>query len=99
MNEENLSTTAAPLGQRGSLLSGVVVLDLTRFLAGPFASMILADQGATVLKVEPLTEDTTRYQAPYFFDGDSAYFLSINRNKKSLAIDIRSPQGREILEA
>jgi CoA:oxalate CoA-transferase len=98
VNEENLSTTAAPLGQRGSLLSGVVVLDLTRFLAGPFASMILADQGATVIKVEPLTGDTTRYQAPYFFDGDSAYFLSINRNKKSLAIDIRSPQGREILD-
>lgn len=98
MNPEILSTDDIPRGRRGSLLSGVVVLDLTRFLAGPFASMILADQGATVLKVEPLTGDTTRYQAPYFLDGDSAYFLSINRNKKSLAIDIRSPQGREILD-
>jgi CoA:oxalate CoA-transferase len=98
VNDQSLSTADIPRGQRGSLLSGVVVLDLTRFLAGPFASMILADQGATVLKVEPLTGDTTRYQAPYFFDGDSAYFLSINRNKKSLAIDIRSPQGREILD-
>lgn len=98
MNDQNLSTADIPRGLRSSLLSGVVVLDLTRFLAGPFAGMILADLGATVLKVEPLTGDTTRFQAPYFFEGDSAYFLVINRNKKSISLDIRSPQGREILD-
>ena len=98
MNDQNLSMADVPRGLRASLLSGVVVLDLTRFLAGPFASMILADLGATVVKVEPLTGDSTRAQAPYFFEGDSAYFLVINRNKKSIALDIRTPQGREILD-
>ena len=79
-------------------MNGVVVLDLTRFLAGPFAGMTLADLGATVLKVEPLTGDSSRDQPPYYLEGDSAYFLAINRNKKSIAIDIRSAQGREILD-
>jgi CoA:oxalate CoA-transferase len=87
-----------PVGRRTSLLSGVAVLDLTRALAGPFGSMVLADMGATVVKVEQLTGDTTRYQAPYYFEGDSAYFLAINRNKQSIAIDIRSSGGRQILE-
>jgi CoA:oxalate CoA-transferase len=87
-----------PVGRRTSLLDGVVVLDLTRFLAGPFGTMVLGDMGATVIKVEQLTGDTTRYQAPYYFEGDSAYFLAINRNKRSIAIDIRSPDGREVLE-
>jgi CoA:oxalate CoA-transferase len=87
----------APFGQRLSLLSGVRVLDLTRFLAGPFASMVLADLGASVLKVEPLTGDTTRVINPYFFGGDSAYFLSVNRNKESIAIDLRAPGSREIM--
>src|SRR5580704_7262030 len=82
---------APPPGRRLSLLSGVRVLDLTRFLAGPFASMVLADLGASVLKVEPLTGDTTRVINPYFFGGDSAYFLSVNRNKESIAIDLRAP--------
>jgi CoA:oxalate CoA-transferase len=98
VNDQHLSTTDVPRGRRASLLDGVVVLDLTRFLAGPFASMILADLGATVLKVEPLAGDSTRNQAPYYLEGDSAYFLVINRNKKSIALDIRTPQGREILD-
>ena len=59
--------------------------------------MILADLGAHVTKVEPLTGDATRRSPPYFFQGDSAYFLAINRNKRSLALDIKSPQGRDIL--
>lgn len=88
-----------PAGRRSSLLSGVVVLDLTRFLAGPFGTMVLADMGATVIKVEQLTGDTTRYQAPYYFQGgDSAYFLAINRNKQSISLDIRSEGGRRVLE-
>jgi CoA:oxalate CoA-transferase len=91
--------TDVPAGRRTSLLNGVVVLDLTRFLAGPFGTMVLADMGATVIKVEQLTGDTTRYQAPYYFEGgDSAYFLAINRNKQSIALDIRSEGGRRVLE-
>ena len=86
-----------PPGRRLRLLEGVRVLDLTRFLAGPFAAMVLADMGADVLKVEQLTGDSTRTNPPYFFQGDSAYFLAINRNKESIALDIRAPQGQEIL--
>lgn len=89
---------SAPSGKRLTLLEGVKVLDLTRFLAGPFAAMVLADLGADVLKVEQLTGDSTRHNPPYFFQGDSAYFLSINRNKKSIALDIRAPKGKEILQ-
>jgi CoA:oxalate CoA-transferase len=93
-----VTMTDVPTGRRTSLLSGVVVLDLTRFLAGPFGTMVLADMGATVIKVEQLTGDTTRYQAPYYWEGDSAYFLAINRNKESIALDIRSAGGRRVLE-
>lgn len=88
----------AGLGRRAGLLSDVKVVDLTGFLAGPFAGMILADLGASVTKVEPLTGDATRRSPPYFHQGDSAYFLAINRNKRSLAMDIKSPQGRLILQ-
>jgi CoA:oxalate CoA-transferase len=95
---ENPTTSGAPAGRRLTLLSGVRVLDLTRFLAGPFAAMVLADLGADVLKVEQLTGDPTRQNPPYFFQGDSAYFLSVNRNKESIALDIRTPQGKDILQ-
>ncbi|MEF2978071.1 CaiB/BaiF CoA transferase family protein [Subtercola sp. YIM 133946] len=84
-------------GVRASLLTGVKVVDLTHFLAGPFASMVLGDLGADVLKVERLTGDTTRATPPYFLGEDSAYFLSINRNKRSIALDIRSVEGKQIL--
>jgi CoA:oxalate CoA-transferase len=87
----------APVGRRASLLSGVKVIDLTHFLAGPFASMILADLGADVIKVERMSGDSTRRTPPYFFGGDSAYFLSVNRNKRSLALDIRTDEGQEVL--
>jgi CoA:oxalate CoA-transferase len=86
-----------PEGRRASLLEGVKVLDLTRFLAGPFGSQILADMGAEVLKVEPLTGDSTRATPPYESDGDSAYFLSINRNKHSIALNVSSETGKQVL--
>lgn len=86
------------IGQRTSLLSGVRVVDLTRFLAGPFGSMILGDIGADVIKVEMLTGDTTRVIPPHSFQGDSAYFLSINRNKKSVAVDLKTKAGREVVQ-
>ena len=85
-------------GIRVPLLSGVRVLDLTGFLAGPFGSMILADLGATVLKVERPGGDATRANPPYYVAGESAYFISANRNKDSIVIDLKTPEGREILE-
>jgi len=80
------------------LLAGVRVLDLSRMLAGPYGSMLLADMGADVVKVEePDGGDPMRAMGPPFLpDGESAYFLAINRNKKSLAIDLGAPAGRAV---
>jgi CoA:oxalate CoA-transferase len=77
-------------------LEGIKILDLTRVLAGPFATMILADLGAEVIKVEiPLSGDDAR-QFPPFQGGESAYFMSINRNKKSLTLNLKVEEGREV---
>ena len=72
------------------LFEGVRVLDLSRMLAGPYGSMLLADLGAEVIKIEdPDGGDPMRVMGPPFLDGgESAYFLSINRNKKSLALEV-----------
>ena len=82
------ASSAAPL-------AGVRILDLTQFLSGPYATMILADLGAEVIKVEPPTGDAARSIPPYFVEGDSAYYLSINRNKKSVVVDMKQEAGRE----
>ena len=80
------------------LLEGVRVLDLTRVLAGPYASMILADLGAEIIKVElPGKGDEARDFGP-FLNGESAYFMSINRGKKSVAIDLHNSRGRELAQ-
>ena len=80
-------------------LQGITVLDLTRVLSGPYCTMLLADMGARVIKVEQLGKgDDTRGWGPPFLDGESAYFLSINRNKESVALDFKQPAGREVLE-
>ena len=79
-------------------LDGIRILDLTRVLAGPYCTMFLGDLGAEVLKVEePRAGDDTRGWGPPFAGGESAYFLSINRNKKSLALDLKSEQGLGLL--
>jgi formyl-CoA transferase/CoA:oxalate CoA-transferase len=80
------------------LLAGVRVLDLSRMLAGPYGSMLLADMGAEVIKVEePSGGDPMRAMGPPFLpDGASAYFLAINRNKKSIALDLSSAEGRGV---
>ena len=81
------------------LLQGVRVLDLTRVLAGPFASMILADFGAEVIKIElPGGGDEARGFGP-FVNGESAYFASVNRGKKSVAVDLRRERGQELARA
>lgn len=81
----------------GGPLAGVRVLDLTRILSGPFASMTLGDFGADVVKVErPVKGDDTRVWGPPFVRGESAYFLSTNRNKRSIELDLASDAGRAI---
>jgi crotonobetainyl-CoA:carnitine CoA-transferase CaiB-like acyl-CoA transferase len=80
-------------------LEGVRVVDLSRVLAGPFCSQALADLGATVIKVEhPDGGDDTRRFGPPFLEGESTYYLSINRGKRSIALDFKHPQGREVLD-
>ena len=80
-------------------LDGITVLDLTRVLSGPYCTMLLADMGARVLKVEqPGKGDDTRAWGPPFLEGESAYFLSINRNKESVTLDFKHPEGRDVLE-
>lgn len=77
-------------------LSGVRVLDLTRVLAGPYSSMIFADMGAEVIKIEvPHTGDDSRQFAP-FINGESAYYMNLNRNKKGITLNLKSPKGKEI---
>jgi formyl-CoA transferase len=79
-------------------LDGIRVLDLTRILAGPYCTMFLGDLGAEVVKIEqPGVGDDTRGWGPPFVAGESAYFLSINRNKKSVTLDLKSKRGAELL--
>jgi crotonobetainyl-CoA:carnitine CoA-transferase CaiB-like acyl-CoA transferase len=80
-------------------LEGITVLDLSRVLSGPFCTMQLADMGARVIKIErPGLGDDTRAWGPPFINGESAYFLSINRNKESLTLNFKHPEGRRLLD-
>ena len=80
-------------------LSGITVLDLSRVLSGPYCTMQLADMGARVIKIErPGAGDDTRAWGPPFIKGESAYFLSINRNKESITLNFKHPEGRKILD-
>ncbi|MBI4481837.1 MAG: CoA transferase [Acidobacteria bacterium] len=79
-------------------LQGIVVLDLSRILSGPFCTMTLGDLGATVFKVEePGRGDETRHWGPPFLGGVGTYFLSINRNKKGITLNLKSEKGRALL--
>jgi crotonobetainyl-CoA:carnitine CoA-transferase CaiB-like acyl-CoA transferase len=80
-------------------LAGIRVLDLTRVLAGPFCAMMLGDMGAEVIKVEePGKGDDTRSWPP-FVEGESTYFMSVNRNKQSVTLNLKAPEGRKIFQA
>src|SRR5258705_11878858 len=80
-------------------LAGLTVLDLTRVLSGPYCTMMLGDLGARVIKVEqPGKGDDTRAWGPPFIEGESAYFLSVNRNKESVTLDFKAPGGRDVLD-
>lgn len=77
-------------------LENIVVLDLSRILTGPFCTMMLADFGADVIKIEPPQGDDTRHWGPPFIAGESAYYLSVNRNKRSIVLDFRKESDRQI---
>jgi len=80
-------------------LAGLTILDLSRVLSGPYCTMLAADMGARVIKIEhPERGDDTRAWGPPFLAGESAYYLSINRNKESVAIDFKTPLGRQALD-
>jgi Predicted acyl-CoA transferases/carnitine dehydratase len=91
-----MQTTEEPL--RKGPLEGILVLDFSRVLAGPYCTMILADLGARVIKIEKFgTGDDTRAFGP-FVEGESGYFMCFNRGKESIVLDIKSPRDRELLE-
>ncbi len=78
-------------------LDGIRIIDFSKALAGPYCTMMLADQGAEVIKVEmPGTGDDSRGWGPPFIEGEAAYFLSVNRNKKSITLNLKDPKAKEI---
>lgn len=83
-------------GNNGAL-TGVKVVDLTRVLGGPFATQLLADHGADVIKLEPPQGDEVRDWGPPFHEDDASYFIGINRNKRSVGLDLGQEKGREVL--
>lgn len=80
-------------------LEGVRILDLSRALAGPYCTMMLGDMGAEIIKVEmPKVGDEARHYGPPFQEGESSYFLSVNRNKRSITLNLKSEKGKQILK-
>lgn len=89
MNNTHEPTPAGPL-------AGIKVLDFSRILSGPYASMVLADLGAEIIKVEPITSGDETRNFPPFQNGMSHYYMALNRCKKSISIDLKSPEGMQI---
>ena len=93
----NPMTAGKGLARSNGALAGLKVIDLTRVLGGPYCTMVLSDHGAEVIKVEPPQGDEVRDWGPPFLDGDASYFIGINRNKRSIALDISQPEGKAVL--
>jgi len=86
------------MSQPSGPLAGITVLDLTSVLYGPYASQTLGDWGAEVIKIEPLTGDTWRYSGQFRNRGMTGHFMAVNRNKRSLALDLKQPDGKAVLQ-
>ena len=86
-----------PLPNGESALTGTLVVDLSRVLGGPYCSQILGDHGAEIIKIEPPRGDETRDWGPPFHEGDSAYYLGVNRNKRSMGLDLTRDEGKDVL--
>jgi crotonobetainyl-CoA:carnitine CoA-transferase CaiB-like acyl-CoA transferase len=84
--------------KKDQALKGITVLDLTQFLSGPFATQILGDLGADIIKLEPPQGDPIRAVPPHFVGETSVYFLCINRNKRTVAVDMKTAQGRALVK-
>jgi crotonobetainyl-CoA:carnitine CoA-transferase CaiB-like acyl-CoA transferase len=78
-------------------LDGVRILDISRVLSGPYCTMTLADLGAEVIKVEPPGGNETRTWPPFYSNGESGYYLALNRNKKGMVLDLKHPEGKKVL--
>src|SRR5205085_8168967 len=91
-------TESNALARDPGALAGLRVIDLTRVLGGPYCTMVLSDHGAEVIKLEPPQGYETRESGPPFDDaGDASHFIGINRNKKSVGLELSKPSGREVL--
>src|SRR5262245_64378669 len=90
-SRRNSAMTGAPL------LAGLRVLDMTQVLSGPYCTQVLADLGADVIKLEPPQGDLARAMQPHFIGEDSVYFVALNRNKRSVAIDLKQPEGVDLV--
>ncbi len=91
-------TEGTGLAKSAGALAGLRVVDLTRVLGGPYCTMVLSDHGAEVIKLEPPQGDEVRDWGPPFDDnGDASYFININRNKKSVGLDLSKPDGKAVL--
>jgi formyl-CoA transferase len=98
---DDVTTPPLPVGKglakTAGALAGIKVVDLTRVLGGPYCTMILSDHGADVIKIEPPQGDEVRDWGPPFHEGDASYFIGVNRNKRSLALDLGKPEGKAVL--
>src|SRR6201997_2099881 len=85
------------LAKSPGALAGLKVIDLTRVLGGPYCTMILSDHGAEVIKIEPPQGDEVRDWGPPFHEDDASYFIGVNRNKRSIGLDLSKPDGKAVL--
>src|ERR687889_837447 len=98
MNDASPVIEGKALARGPGALAGLKVIDLTRVLGGPYCTMVLSDHGAEVIKLEPPQGDEVRdWGPPFDSGGDASYFIGINRNKRSLGLDLGRPEGRDAL--